>query len=49
MVKRETDLKFETLQLKNQSLLQEIQDLQHEKETLSKQMQLEKEHKVRLI
>ena len=47
MVKHEADLKFETLKMKNQSLIENLQDLQHEKNTLSQQMALEKEHMVR--
>ena len=46
MVKHEADLKFETLKMKNQSLIENLQDLQHEKNTLSQQMALEKEHTV---
>jgi len=46
VVKHEADLKFETLKMKNQSLMENLQDLQHEKDTLSQQMVLEREHRV---
>lgn len=48
VVKHEADLKFKTLQLKNKSLQQEIQDLRHAKETLTQQIALVKEHKVKI-